>query len=65
MMTRKLAVAAIAAAAIALEAAFLHAAVAAPLANALGNFEAGTNGTTVVETATAAAPVAPALAERS
>lgn len=69
MMTRKLAVAALAAAAVAAQAAFLHFAVAAPLANALGELEASARPAAVetqVETHVAAeAPRAPVLSDRS
>ena len=68
MMTRRLAVAALAAAAIALEAAFLHLAVAAPLASALGDFEANARpaaAETAETTVTAEAPSAPVAAKRS
>lgn len=66
MMTRKLAVAALAAAAIALEAAFLHVAVAAPLASALGDLEATRPAApTFEETIVVTAPPAPRPAKRS
>jgi len=61
-MTRKLAVAALAAAAFAAQAAFLHAAVAAPLASALGELREASSAPSFEETITvvAAAPVKPA-----
>ncbi len=55
-MTRKLAVAALAAAALATQAAILHVAVAAPLANAVGNFAAQARPATYTETIVVSAP---------
>jgi hypothetical protein len=62
MMTRKLAVALVAAAGIALQAAFLHAAVVAPLGSALSDLRAGTPAATFEESieVVAKAPPAPA-----
>ena len=65
MMTRKLAVAALAAAALTVQAAFLHFAVAAPLASALGDFEAQGRPAAAETTVTAEAPSAPVAAKRS
>ncbi len=63
MMTRKLAVAALTAAALAAQSAILYVAVARPLASALGSLE---NAPAAVETTvTATAPEAPARATRS
>ncbi len=55
-MTRKLAVAALAAAAVALEAAFLNAVVAAPLSNAVGTLAAEARPATYTETIVVQAP---------
>lgn len=52
MMTKKLAVAALAAAALAVEAAFFHAAVGAPLASALGELRESARAGTFEETIT-------------
>lgn len=62
-MTRKLAVAALAAAAVALEAAFLNAVVAAPLSNAVGTFAEEARPATYTETIVVQAPHAPRVAK--
>lgn len=58
-MTRKLAVAAIAAAALAAQAAILHVAVAAPLSSAIGDVAARARPATYTETIVVSAPRAP------
>jgi hypothetical protein len=58
-MTRKLAIAALAAAAVALEAGFLHAVVAAPLSDAVVNLDAQARPATYTETIVVSAPRAP------
>lgn len=63
MMTRKLAVAALAAAALAAQSAILYVAVASPLASALGSLEKGP--AAAETTVTATAPAAPVAATRS
>ncbi len=55
MMTRKLAVAALAAAALAVEAAFFHAAIGAPLASALDELRASRRAGTFEESITVVA----------
>ena len=62
-MTRKLAVAALAAAAVALEAAFLYVAVASPLSDAVGNLAAQARPATYTETIVVSAPRAPHAAK--
>ena len=62
-MTRKLAIAALTAAALAAEAAFLNVAVAAPLSNALGNFAEQARPATYTETIVISAPRAPRAAK--
>ncbi len=58
-MTRKLAVAALAAAALAAQAAVLHLAVAAPLASAVGTLAAQARPATYTETIVVSAPRLP------
>jgi hypothetical protein len=58
-MTRTLAIAALAAAALALEAAFLHVAVAAPLSKAVGTLAEKARPATYTETIVVSAPRAP------
>ncbi len=58
-MTRKLAVAAIAAVAVTLEAAFLHVAVASPLSNAVGQLAERARPATYTETIVVSAHRAP------
>jgi len=65
MMTRKLAVAALVAAALALEAAFLHTVVAAPLGSALNDLDASARPATFEETIVVSAPHAARPAKRS
>jgi type IV secretory pathway protease TraF len=60
-MTRKLAIAALAAAAVALEAAFMQTVVAAPLSNAVGTLAAQARPATYTETVVVQAPRAPRL----
>jgi hypothetical protein len=62
-MTRTLAVAVLAAAALAAQAAVLHAAVAAPLANAVGSLAEKARPATYTETIVVSAPRAPRAAK--
>lgn len=62
-MTRKLAVAALAAAAVALQAAVLHVAVAAPLSSAVGTLAEQSRPGTYQETIVVTAPRAPKAAK--
>ncbi len=62
-MTRKLAVAALAAAALAAQAAILNFAVAAPLANAVGGLAEQARPATYTETIVVVAPRAPGAAK--
>ncbi len=55
-MTRKLAIAALVAAALAAQAAILHVAVAAPLSDAMSNFAAQARPATYTETIVVSAP---------
>jgi hypothetical protein len=59
-MTQKLAIAALAAAALAVEAAFVHAAVAVPLASAVGELREHSRPATFEESITVVAAHAPA-----